>query len=38
MYMAATPGGNSRRNASAMLTAGLKCAPDIGAKVRIKHR
>ena len=33
--MAATLAGNSRRNASATLTAGLKCAPDMGPKVRM---
>ncbi len=33
--MAAMLAGNSRRNAIAMLTAGLKCAPDTGPNVRI---
>src|ERR1700733_3904452 len=33
--MVATPAGSSRRNARAMLTAGLKCAPDIGPNVRM---
>jgi hypothetical protein len=36
MYVAATRAGNSPRNASAILTAGLKCAPGRGPNVKIK--
>jgi hypothetical protein len=35
MYPAAIGHGSSRRNANARLTAGLKCAPESGPKIRI---